>query len=102
MRGMHKRFRFGFYFLLFALIPPSSLAQAPTGEGIQKFAEFGDFRLHDGEVIHDFRIGYRTLGKLNDDKSNGVLWPTWIGGKSEDLLPFIGPGNVVDTNKYFV
>jgi homoserine O-acetyltransferase len=80
----------------------SAQAQAPSGDGIQQFAEFGDFKLRDGAVIHDFRLGYRTLGKLNSGKSNAVLWLTWIGGKSQDLLPFIGPGNVVDTNHYFV
>jgi homoserine O-acetyltransferase len=79
----------------------SAYAQVPSVDGIQQFAEFGDFKLHDGGVIHDFRLGYRTLGKLNSGKSNAVLWPTWIGGKSQDLLPFIGPGNVVDTNNYF-
>jgi len=53
-------------------------------------------------VVHGFRIGYRTLGKLNADKSNAILWPTWLGGRSEELLQFIGPGNVVDSSKYFV
>jgi homoserine O-acetyltransferase len=53
-------------------------------------------------VIHNFRIGYRTLGKLNESRSNAVLWPTWLGGKSADLLPFAKPENVVDTEKYFV
>ncbi|HKI12997.1 MAG TPA: alpha/beta fold hydrolase [Candidatus Acidoferrum sp.] len=52
--------------------------------------------------MHDFRIGYRTLGKLNADKSNAVLWPTWLGGKTDDLLQFIGPEKVVDSSKYFV
>jgi homoserine O-acetyltransferase len=69
---------------------------------MQQFAEFGDFKLHDGSVVHDFRLGYRTLGQLNANKSNAVLWPTWLGGKSQELLQFIGPGKVVDTGNYFV
>ena len=77
-------------------------AQAPPAEGTQQFAEFGDFKLRNGEVIHDFRLGYRTLGKLNADKSNAVLWPTWLGGKTDFLLQFIGPEKVVDSSKYFV
>jgi homoserine O-acetyltransferase/O-succinyltransferase len=76
--------------------------QAAPVEGAQQFAELGDLNLQGGRVIHDFRIGYRTLGKLNADRSNAILWPTWLGGRTEDLLPFVGAGNVVDTGKYFV
>jgi homoserine O-acetyltransferase len=47
-------------------------------------------------------LGYSTLGKLNPEKSNAILWSTWLGGTSEELLQFIGPGNVVDSGKYFV
>src|SRR5262249_54888215 len=47
-------------------------------------------------------LGYRTLGKLNADKSNAILWPTWLGGRTADLLQYIGPRNVVDSEKYFV
>jgi homoserine O-acetyltransferase len=92
-------------FVLFVCVTcrcTSAHAQASPGDGIQQFAQFGDFKLRDGAVVHDFRLGYRTLGKLNSGKSNAVLWPTWIGGKSQDLLSFVGPGNVIDTNNYFV
>jgi homoserine O-acetyltransferase len=103
MRNMKNKSRLAVWFL-FALGTTrciSANAQAPPREGTQQFAELGDFNLRDGGVIHDFRLGYRTLGKLNKDASNAVLWPTWIGGRTQDLLPFIGPGNVVDTNRYF-
>jgi len=77
-------------------------AQTKPSEGRQEFAELGDFQLRSGDVIRDFRLAYRTLGKLNPEKSNAILWPTWLGGTSEELLQFIGPGNVVDSGKYFV
>jgi homoserine O-acetyltransferase len=82
-------------------IAPAS-AKPSAVEGTQQFEEFGDFKLQNGAVIHKFRIGYRTLGELNSDKSNAVLWPTWLGGTSQDLLQFIGPGRVLDPGKYFV
>jgi homoserine O-acetyltransferase/O-succinyltransferase len=104
MRNMKNKCRFALYvlFVCFACRCLPAYAQVSSADGIQQFAEFDDFKLHDGGVIHEFRLGYRTLGRLNSSKSNAVLWPTWIGGKSQDLLPFIGPGNVVDTNNYFV
>src|SRR5436309_2449152 len=88
-------------FLVLSLSTRSSPQTAPS-EGAQQFAELGDFRLEDGSVIRDFRLGYRTLGKLNAERSNAVLWPTWLGGKSEDLLQFVGPARVVDSSRYFV
>jgi homoserine O-acetyltransferase len=104
MQNMKKKCRFAIsvLFLCFTCSCRPAAAQVSSGGGIQQFAEFGDFKLHDGGVIHEFRIGYRTMGKLNSSKSNAVLWPTWVGGKSQDLLPFIGPGNVIDTSNYFV
>jgi homoserine O-acetyltransferase len=77
-------------------------AQTQVVDGAQQFAELGDFKLQSGGMIHEFRLGYRTLGKLNAEKSNAILWPTWLGGTSKELLQFIGPGNVVDSGKYFV
>jgi pimeloyl-ACP methyl ester carboxylesterase len=107
MRDMKYLLRFTtlFFVVLILFHPASSRAQTPqtaNTEGAQQFAEFGDFRLRNGSVIHDFRLGYRTLGKLNAERSNAILWPSWLGGKSQDLLQFVGPSNVVDSTRYFV
>lgn len=76
--------------------------QASTADGAQQFASLGEFKLQNGELIHDFRLGYRTMGALNAEKSNAVLWPTWLGARTENLVEFVGPGRVVDSSKYFV
>ena len=54
--------------------------------GQQQFASLGDFKLENGETIRDCRIGYRTFGQLNGDKSNAVLFPTWFTGTSAQLI----------------
>jgi homoserine O-acetyltransferase/O-succinyltransferase len=70
----------------------------------QKFAELGDLRLESGETIRDCRLGYRTYGKLNRQKSNAILWPTWFSGRTADLAQFIGngAGKMVDSSRYYV
>jgi homoserine O-acetyltransferase len=75
---------------------------ATEADDAQKYASFGDFHLQNGGVIHDFHLGYRTLGKLNAEKSNAILFPTWLGGQTDDLLQFASPKSYLDTNKYFV
>ena len=104
MRGMKTRLRLAVYISLLLFVYPAAgaNAQGTAAGGLQQFAELGDLKLQDGGVIRDFRLGYRTLGKLNAKKSNAILWPTWLGGKSADLLQFLGPGKVVDTANYFV
>ena len=73
---------------------------APAQE--QKFASLGDFKLVSGEVIRDCEIGYRTFGKLNADKSNIVVFPTWAGGTTEELHGDVGPKGLVNDADYFV
>jgi homoserine O-acetyltransferase len=115
MPGMKHPIRFALMtslFLVLSRATPSfaqpgqaeqrNIARAGQAEGAQQFAELGDFRLGNGTVIRDFQLGYRTLGKLNAEKSNAVLWPSWLGGKSQDLLQYIGPNKVVDSTHYFV
>jgi homoserine O-acetyltransferase len=77
------------------------LATAAAAQEI-KFAPLGNFRLENGETIRHLQIGYRTVGTLNADKSNAILWPTWFTGTSAQLLSFIGPGKLLDPSKYFV
>ncbi|NTU99115.1 HAD-IC family P-type ATPase, partial [Candidatus Falkowbacteria bacterium] len=68
----------------------------------QQFAELGNLKLVSGETIYKCKIGYRTFGTLNTEKTNAVLYPTWFGGKSESLANLIGPDKVLDSEEYFV
>jgi homoserine O-acetyltransferase len=92
-----NRFIFALIAGFFVLLAPQVLVAQD-----QQFAELGDFRLESGDVIRDCRIGYRMFGKLNDDKSNVILFPTWAGGTTEQAKSNFGPGKMVDTDKYFV
>lgn len=62
----------------------------------------GNFKLESGETIRDCRIGYRTFGKINAEKSNAVLFTTWAGGTTEQLKASIVAGGLIDPAKYFV
>jgi homoserine O-acetyltransferase len=69
----------------------------------QKFANLGDFRLENGGIIRNLRIGYRTFGTMNADKSNIVLCLTWAGGTTAQLnLKPTDSQKLIDTNRYFV
>lgn len=68
----------------------------------QKFASLGDFPLESGETIRDCRIGYRTAGVLNAERSNVLVVLTWFGGNSAGLASSIGPGKLFDTDRWFV
>lgn len=70
----------------------------------QQFAEIGDLELQSGEVIQDARIGYRTAGTLNPDKSNVIVLPSWHMGSAEHLFEYdyVGPGKQADTDLYYV
>lgn len=70
----------------------------------QKFATIGNFVLENGDTVYNCRIGYRTFGKLNKEKSNVILFPTWFGGTSEQLANLIGDckSKLLDSTKYFI
>jgi homoserine O-acetyltransferase len=84
--------------VIFQLVFVSQL----TGQSQLKCANLGDIILENGEVIENCQLRYRTFGTLNQDRSNAVLFPAWLGGTSEHLISFIGKDKFVDDTKYFV
>ena len=51
----------------------------------QKFADIGDFKLEKGQIIRDLKVGYRTFGAINAERSNIILLPMWAGGSTNQL-----------------
>src|SRR5262249_16191291 len=65
-------------------------------------ASIRDFPLENGPVIPHCKVTYRTYGKMDADRSNVVVIPTWFNGLSEDWEKYIRPGGIVDPAKYYV
>jgi homoserine O-acetyltransferase len=70
----------------------------------QQFAEMEWLATTSGVAIENCRIGYRTAGTLNQDRSNVIVFPTWFTGTSGTLFDagLIGPGKAADTDRYYV
>ena len=88
--------------LLTAFTPARLNAQAgnPANPNL-RYAPIGDFKLENGSVIQQCRIAYQTFGKLNNEKNNAILFPTWFTGTSMSLLGDV-PGKMVDTTRFFL
>jgi homoserine O-acetyltransferase len=71
-----------------------------TAQFDQQFANIGEFQTENGKVIKDCKVGYRTVGKLNTEKTNAVLWPTWFTGTSEHVIRSMN--NVMDTTGLYL
>jgi homoserine O-acetyltransferase/O-succinyltransferase len=56
----------------------------------QQFGEIGDLKLVSGETLRECRVGYRVYGKLNAEKSNVILYPTWANGRTEQMEGSMG------------
>ncbi len=89
--------------LLLAACGLSAGIPGDLGAQALQWAELGDCPLESGEVLRGCVLGYRTLGALNEDRSNAILFPSWGNGTSEQLLgSFVGAGNWVDPGEHFV
>lgn len=92
-------------FSIAAVLPATLAAKAHAADGELRFAELGRCRLESGKVIEDCRVGYRTFGSLNATRDNAVLIPSWLYGRSADLVPFFAhvrsAQQLVDTDRFF-
>lgn len=74
-----------------------------------------DFRTFNGEVIAEVNVGWEAYGELNEARDNVILITHFFSGNSHaaglysasDAQPgywdyLIGPGKVIDTDRYYV
>ena len=69
--------------------------------GYDKF-ELGDVTLLSGEVLNSAFLAYKTYGKLDANKSNVVVLPTFYTGSHQRNEGFFGPGRAIDPDRHFI
>lgn len=93
--------RFFRLFIAVAGLQVGESAHAQTAPPPATVAALGTCRLTSGATIENCRIAYRSFGRLNATRTNAVLIPTWLLGRSEDWIGMVGPNGWVDTTKFF-
>ena len=68
---------------------------------VQTF-ELGETRLQRGMTLPNAKLVYSTYGTLAPDRSNLILYPTSYGAQHGDLEWLIGPGRVLDPERWFI
>lgn len=64
--------------------------------------DLGAFTFHDGTVLPDAFLAYSTYGTLNAERDNVIVAPTWFAGTPDVFEWLIGPGEPLDTDRYFI
>ena len=64
--------------------------------------ELGDFALQDGSTLRGAKLAYKTHGRLNEERSNAIVYPTWYSGRHWENEWLIGEGMALDPNEYFI
>ena len=67
-----------------------------------QFADLGEFQFKGGGSIKNLRMSYVTHGKLNAAKDNAILFIHGFALNHHQFEHLIGPGQALDTDKYFV
>ncbi len=64
--------------------------------------ELGDLALQGGATLPAARIAYKTYGRLNENRSNSILYPTSYSAQHSDIEWLIGADAVLDPTRYFI
>jgi homoserine O-acetyltransferase len=90
--------QFIFFQVLFVILTLSSTSLSAQ----QQFFTIEKFVTEQNDTIFNCKVGYRTFGEIDNDSGNVIIYPTWFGGTSKNLVSLINPERFIDTSKYFV
>lgn len=85
-----------------ATLSPVTVGHAQATLPPPRIASLGECRLATGAVVPNCRVAYREFGQLNATRTNVVLIPTWLLGRSDDWPALLGADGFVDTTHYYV
>jgi homoserine O-acetyltransferase len=71
----------------------------PTSQGV---FELGDLPVERGGVITDAQLSWQSHGTLNDARDNVIIYPCSYTATHEDLSWLIGPGQILDPERWFI
>ncbi len=64
--------------------------------------ELGDFPLLSGEVLRSAKLVYSTMGQLNADRNNVIVYPSWYAGRHTDNEAVVAQTPALDPDRYFI
>ncbi|MGI5518036.1 alpha/beta fold hydrolase [Streptomyces sp. CA-106131] len=64
--------------------------------------ELGPFEFSDGTVLPNAQIAYTTYGELSEGRDNVIVFPTFFTSTHSAHEWLVGPGEPLDTDRYFV
>ena len=62
----------------------------------------GDVTLLSGVILPSAKMAYKTYGRLNTNRDNVILLPTFYTGTHKRNEGFFGSGRAIDPNKHFI
>jgi homoserine O-acetyltransferase len=71
----------------------------PVRDGV---LELGDLAVERGGVIAGARLAWSAHGTLNAAGDNAIVYPCSYGADHDELAWLIGPGSVLDPDRYFI
>ncbi len=71
---------------------------------MKTYQEFklGNVKLLSGKILNSAKLIYKTYGKLNKDRSNVIVLPTFYTGTHIRNEGFVGRNRALNPNKYFI